>query len=79
MSAEGAASLTASKMSNRGPHTEETKEKMRQAHLNKKHTLGELRSCYSHAMLSSILLATQELSTCQVVSSGVHANHADCR
>ncbi len=44
-------------MSNRGPHTEETKEKMRQAHLNKRHTLGELSSCHRHAILSSILPA----------------------
>ena len=50
VSAEGVASATSSKMSSRGPHSEETKEKMRQAHLNKRHTLGELRSCYCPAI-----------------------------
>ena len=58
-------------MSNRGPHTEETKEKMRQAHLNKRHTLGELSSYTVMPYCQASCQTCRNPLRLPVVSSGI--------
>ena len=63
MRAEVVAKIVASKMRNREPHSEETKEKMRQAHLNKRHTLGKM--CDNHCHGQRLARALGACSHCQ--------------
>ena len=71
LAADVVAKMVAS-MRNRGPHSEETKEKMRQAHLNKRHTLGKMSDSHCHDQRLARPLGAS--SQCQLPSEGVNGS-----